>query len=79
MIVGGSAAGALALRDDAQSMLDSLPGTARKMAQAAGIGPGARNGAIGKVEEAAKELEKAVQPAPERGVQRVREGGDRSG
>jgi predicted PurR-regulated permease PerM len=72
MIVGATGAGAVALRDDAQAMIDSLPAAARKMAQAAGIGPEARKGAIGKVEEAAKEIEKAVQPAPERGVQRVR-------
>jgi predicted PurR-regulated permease PerM len=72
MVVGATGAGAVALRDDAQAMIDSLPAAARKMAQAAGIGPEARKGAIGKVEEAAKEIEKAVQPAPERGVQRVR-------
>jgi predicted PurR-regulated permease PerM len=71
-IVTATGAGAVALRDDTQMMLESLPETARKLARAAGVGPGARNGAIGKVEEAAKEIEKAVQPAPERGVQRVR-------
>jgi predicted PurR-regulated permease PerM len=72
IIAGATGAGGLALRDDTQMMLETLPDAARKLARAVGVGPGARNGAIGKVEEAAKEIEKAVQPAPERGVQRVR-------
>jgi predicted PurR-regulated permease PerM len=69
-IVGATGAGAVALREDTQAMLDTLPEAARKITRAAGVG--SSNGAIGKVEEAAKEIEKAVQPAPERGVQRVR-------
>jgi len=71
-MVGASGVSVVALRDDTQAMLESLPEATRKLARAAGMGPDARNGAIGKVEEAAKEIEKAVQPAPERGVQRVR-------
>ena len=69
-MVGATGVGAVALREDTQAMLESLPEAARKITRAAGVGT--RNGAIGKVEEAAKEIEKAVQPAPERGVQRVR-------
>jgi predicted PurR-regulated permease PerM len=72
MVVGAAGAAAVALRDDTQLMLESLPDAARKLARVAGVGAGSRNGAIGKVEEAAKEIEKVVQPAPERGVQRVR-------
>ena len=71
-MVGATGVSVVALRDDTQAMLESLPEATRKLARAAGMGPDARNGAIGKVEEAAKEIEKAVQPAPERGVQRVR-------
>jgi predicted PurR-regulated permease PerM len=66
--------GALSLRDDVESMIESLPQTARKVAGAVGMMTSGSNGAIGKVEEAAKEIEKAVQPQqqpPQRGQPRV--------
>jgi predicted PurR-regulated permease PerM len=65
--------GALSLRDDVESMIESLPQTARKVAGAVGLMTSGSNGAIGKVEEAAKEIEKAVQPQqpPQRGQPRV--------
>jgi predicted PurR-regulated permease PerM len=65
--------GALSLRDDVESMIESLPQTARKLAGAVGLMTSGSNGPIGKVEEAAKEIEKAVQPQqpPQRGQPRV--------
>ena len=62
---------ALSLRDDVESMIESLPQTARKVARAVGLMTFGSNGAIGKVEEAAKELEKAVKPDPQKGQTRV--------
>jgi predicted PurR-regulated permease PerM len=63
LVLSGFAA--MSLRDDVESMIESLPQTARKLAGAVGLMTSGSNGAIGKVEEAAKEIEKAVQPQPQ--------------
>jgi predicted PurR-regulated permease PerM len=63
LVLSGFAA--MSLRDDVESMIESLPQRARKLAGAVGLMTSGSNGAIGKVEEAAKEIEKAVQPQPQ--------------
>jgi predicted PurR-regulated permease PerM len=60
--------GAYSLRDDATAMIESLPETARKVARAVGVVKGSPSGPIGKVEEAAEEIERAVESAPDRGA-----------
>ncbi|HEX6361995.1 MAG TPA: AI-2E family transporter [Albitalea sp.] len=67
-LVGLLGFGAFSLRDDAEAMIESLPETARKLARAVGVAKDSPNGAIGKVEEAAKEIERAVEAPPDRGA-----------
>jgi predicted PurR-regulated permease PerM len=71
-IVAGLGFGAVALRDDAQEMIEALPQAVRKIASFVGTDANGTESPINKVQEAAKEIEKAVQPEPERGVTRVR-------
>lgn len=73
LIALGGALGftAVALQDDAQAMVESLPEAARKLQRALGVMQREPNGTLSKVQEAARTIEEAVTPAPERDVPRV--------
>lgn len=76
-IVGGIGALASSLKDEASSMIETLPEAAQKFRQTVGKEWGARGGAIEKMQKAAEQIEHAASettataPAAPRGVTRV--------